>query len=346
MNTISRIGIDLSKNNFQVCAINSAGQTIINRNFKDFKLIEYLQKLNPVEIGIEACGSAHFWSRKFKHMGHQVKIIPPQHVKPFVKTNKSDGADALAITEAMQRPGLFFVPEKSIEQQDIQALHRVRERLVKSRTALMNETRGLLLEYGIKFKTGVSSFKKEIPRVLEEVNYDLTSRMRLLLRSLMDELYQLENQIEKIEIELREYFNNSELCQKIEKVKGLGLITTTAVVSAVGSAKQFKNGRQMAAWLGLVPRHSGTGGVVRMGSLSKRGNTYLRTLLTHGARAAVWSSQKKTDAQSLWIQEKIKRNGKNKTISAVANKNARVIWKLLTSEEQFKTFDQLTRMVS
>lgn len=299
-------------------------------------MIEFIAKLPPCTIAMEACGSSHHFGRKFMAMGHWVKMISPQYVKPFVKTQKNDRNDAEAIVEAASRPSMHFVSVKTVEQQDVQLLHRFRSRLVGERTALINEMRGTLAEYGIVIAQGPSNLKKALPQILANTESELTSALRSLLEDLSSELSELERRIEKMDEKIEAVFKASESAQRIAEIEGVGVITATAMVAAVGDAKQFKNSRQMSAWLGLVPRQNSTGGKTSLQGITKRGDRYLRMLLIHGGRSVVRVAQNKSDARSLWVNDKALRRGNNRAAVAVANKNARIIWKLLSSGETYR----------
>lgn len=332
---VTTVGIDLAKNVFQICAMNKGGRVVQTKRLKRSELMKYIMQLKPCLIGIEACSSAYHWSREFTKCGHDVKLIAPQYVKPFVKTNKNDFNDAEAIAEAVQRPQMHFVPLKSVEQQSVQALHRVRSRLVHERTALMSEIRGLLAEFGIAIETGTAKLRSELPKLMEDDN-ELTMIMRDLVAEVYGELVSLDERVKRFDQKIEAVFRQSELAKRIAEVEGIGVLSATAIVAAVGDAKNFRNGRQMAAWLGLVPRQHSSGSKTKLMGISKRGDVYLRTLLIHGARSAAIRVGDKQDRRSVWIREKMKTRGPNKTYVALANKNVRVIWKLLTSGEDYE----------
>jgi transposase len=261
-------------------------------------------------------------------------------VKPFVKSNKNDANDAEAICEAVARPSMRFVPAKSVEQQDIQLLHRVRSRLVGCRTQLANQVRGLLMEYGIVLPQHLAQLRRGLPLVLEDESNELTALGRRLLNSLYVELIELENKIEQADRELQAVYAASEPCQRIAAVEGIGPLTATAAVAAISDGKVFNNGRQFAAWLGLVPRQHSSGGKTRLFGISKRGDTYLRTLFVHGARSVVYRARGKTDARSLWIASKQRTLGTTTACVAVANKNARIVWSLIARGEHYRRAEQ------
>ena len=332
---ITTLGIDLAKTSFQLHGVDERGHKVYGKSLTRAKMIEFIAKLPPCTVAMEACGSSHHFGRKFTSMGHRVKLISPQYVKPFVKTQKNDRNDAEAIVEASLRPSMHFVAIKTTEQQDVQFLHRFRSRLVAARTALINELRGALAEYGIVIAQGPASLKKALPVILGKES-EASSELRLVLEDLSDELRDLEERIEKMNGRIEAAFRASQSAQRVAEIEGVGVLTATAMVAAVGDAKQFKSSRQLSAWLGLVPKQNSTGGKTTLQGITKRGDRYLRMLLIHGGRAAVRAAEKKTDARSLWINDKVERRGKNRAAVAVANKNARIIWRLLTSGESYK----------
>lgn len=286
---------------------------------------------------MEACGSAHYWGRELKKLGHEVKLIAPQFVKPYVKSGKNDANDAEAICEAASRPTMRYVALKTAEQQAGQALHRIRSRLVKSRTALVNEIRGLLSEFGIVGPTkGVAACRRLLADALEDAENGLPGVMRELLSQLSEELSQREAQIAKLDGQIKQQCAQDERIKRIMAIEGIGPINASAMVAAVGDARQFKSGRDLAAWLGLVPNQHSSGGKEKLGSISKRGDTYLRTLLIHGARAVVNACKDKTDRKSLWLKGVMARRNKNIATVALANKNARTIWAILSRGECYQ----------
>ena len=285
---------------------------------------------------MEACSSAHHWARRFQQMGIEVRLISPQYVTPFVKTNKNDRNDAEAIVEAASRPAMRFVTVKSVDQQDMMAAHRVRELLVRQRTALINQIRGLLGERGITIAQSPEAVHRAMPEILKACEGELTVFCRTLVTELLQQVHGLEERIAQAEAWIKAFMKRSALCKKITAIDGVGPITATAIVAAVGEAKEFKNGRHLAAWLGLVPRQYSSGGKSRLKGISKRGDTYLRTLLIHGARSVLRYTAGKTDARSRWLQDLIARRGYNRAAVALANKNARVIQALLSSEATYQ----------
>lgn len=332
---VAVLGIDLAKNVFQLHGINHGGQTVLKRRLTRDKLTPAVAQLDACTIAIEACTGAFYWARVFQQLGHTVRVISPQYVKPFVKGNKNDGNDAEALCEAVQRPTMRFVPLKTLDQQDIQALHRARQRLVNHRTALIAQMRGLLLDRGIAFAKNASRARRMIPQVLEDDTL-LTPLLRETIRDLYEFLQQVDQRIARFDHRIARVFRESEVCQRIACVEGVGPKTATALVAAVGNARDFMNGRHLAAWLGLVPKHHASGDRRVMMGISKHGDQHLRTLLIHGARAVVRTAQRKTDPRSTWIKALQERRGTNRTIVAVANKNARILWSLLAKGECYR----------
>ena len=263
-------------------------------------------------------------------------IAPPQFVKPYVKSNKNDAVDAEAICEAVQRPNMRFVPDKSIAQQDIQSLHRVRSQLVARRTAQVNQIRGLLQEYGLIIPKGISNARKAIPMILEDANNSLTCLFRGLLNELYDELVHLDDRVKNLEQKLNVVCRESAVCQLLLTIPGIGLLSATALISAIGNISAFNNGRKLAAWLGLVPKQHSTGGTPTLLGISKRGDSYLRTLLIHGGRAVVRIAPLYSDKLNTWVNTLSERRGKNISVVAAANKNARIVWELLSKKENYK----------
>lgn len=331
---VATVGLDLAKRVFQVHGVDEQGAVVLRRRLQRDEVAPFFANLPACRVGVEACGGAHFWARKLSRCGHTVQLMAPQFVKPYVKSNKNDANDAEAICEAVGRPHMRFVPTKSVEQQDIQCLHRVRSRLVGARTALANQVRGLLSEYGIVLPQQIHQLRRGLPSILEEDN-ELTPFTRRLMASLYDELLELDGKLAAIEEQVRAAHRASEPSQRIAEVEGIGPLTATALVAALSDGKTFRNGRQFAAWLGLVPRQYSSGGKPRLLGISKRGDPYLRTLLIHGARSVVYRAAGKQDPRSRWITDKKNRLGTSKACVAVANKNARIVWALIARKESY-----------
>lgn len=284
---------------------------------------------------MEACGSAHYWARELQKLGHTVKLMAPQFVKPYVKSNKNDANDAEAICEAVARPTMRFVAVKTIAQQDIQAIHRVRSELVSHRTAKVNQIRGLLAEYGLAVGRRIEVLRTALPLLLEDAENGLTLDFRILLDELRQDLINLDERVQVMDKKIKTLANSHGEAKRLLAIPGIGPITATAIISAIGNGKQFKRGRDFAAWLGLTPRQHSSGGKERLLGISKRGDSYLRTLLIQGARAVLRVVGQKDDPRSRWLQNLCSRRNKNIAAVALANKNARIIWALLTKETDF-----------
>lgn len=334
MKNITLLAIDVAKNVFQLHGVNQRGQCVLKKRISRDKLMEFIANLPICTIVMEACSSTYYWARQFQKHQHEVKLISPQYIKPFVKGNKNDGNDAEAIAEAASRPAMRFVPIKSIEQQDIQALHRIRERFVQQRTALGNQIRGLLAEYGIVTKKSLTALFQALPLIIEDAENELSIMMRKHIQRLYEELRHLDKQVNYYDEEITKLFKTHEVAQKLGEIEGVGPVIATAIL-AVGDLSLFKNGRHFAAFLGLVPREYSSGNKQRLLGISKRGNTYLRALLVHGARSVLLRLDKKTDNKSRWLQELQKRRGTNRACCALANKTARIIWAVVTSNTEY-----------
>lgn len=334
--SIRVVGIDLAKNTFHLCGVDARGKVVLRKKLTRAKLAPFMARLVPCRVGMEACAGAHYWARKFAAMGHDVRIVGAQFVKPYVKSNKNDGADAEAICEAVQRPTMRFVPAKSVEQQDIQSLHRIRSMAVAHRTAQANQIRGLVMEYGVVVPQGIANLRKALPWVLENADNELTPKFRQLLAELHQELLRLDERVATYDARINDLSRQSQVCRRLMTIPGVGPMTATALVAAVADTSVFKSGREMAAWLGLVPRQHSTGGKPRLLGISKRGDVYLRKLLIDGARAALRVADKRNDRRSRWVVAVSARRGRNIAAVALANKNARTAWALLSRDEQYE----------
>lgn len=338
---IAVMGIDLAKCVFQLRGADSEGRLIMSKRLRRDQLLPELAKLQPCVIGIEACTGAFFWQRQFETLGHTVRIIAPQYVKPFVKHQKNARNDAEAICAAMRQPNMKFVTAKTEEQQDIQALHRARTRLVNHRTALVSQMRGLLLDRGGIIGVSISRARRAIPMIIADLANGLTGMTREIIAELYEFLGQIDVRIKAFDRRIEAVFRANAACQRIARICGVGPKTATAVIAAVGDGAEFKNGRHLAAWMGLVPRQHSSGNRQILMGISKRGDQHLRTLLVHGARSVgVRSVMRvaagKTDALSRWINALRERRGVNRTIVAVANKNARNLWAMLRNGMEFQ----------
>jgi transposase len=332
---VMTIGLDIAKNVFQLHGVDANGKTVLRKQLKRNQVLAFFANLSACRVGLEACSGAHYWARELIKLGHDARLISPQFVKPYVKGNKNDANDAEAIGEAVGRSNMRFVPIKSIEQQDLQMLHRVRSGLVKERTALANRIRGLLSEYGIIVALGIAKLRQQLPDILEEAENGLTMAARQIFADLQEQLIELDKQVAAYGDKIQSVHRASEVSQRLGDVPGIGSITATALLAALGDGKAFTSARQVAAWLGLVPRQDSSGGKPRLLGISKRGDVYLRTLLIHGARAVVKAAAQKDDSQSRWINDLVKRRNANIAAVAVANKNARIVWALLTKSESY-----------
>lgn len=335
MNNISTLGIDLAKNVFQLHGTDNKGKAVLKKRLSRNKLSEYMANLKPCLIGIEACGGAHDWARRFTAMGHTVKIMSPQFVKPYIKSNKNDANDAAGIAEAVTRPDMKFVPAKTQEQQDSLLVHRARELVMKQRTAQANQIRGLLTEYGIVMKQGITVIRT-LPTVLDEHKQELSEKAIAIFTQLHEQFKQLDEQVAYYDKQISLTVKNDPLCKQIMAIEGIGPISASAAIATIGDANTFKRGREVAAWLGLVPRQHSSGNKQRLLGISKRGDNYLRKLLIHGARAVVRTCENKTDKRSQWVTSLKKRCGANKAAVALANKNARIIWAILSTGECYR----------
>lgn len=332
---ITTIGIDLAKSVYQIHGVDERGKVAVRKQLKRAEMATYFANREPCLIGMEACGSAHHWARKLEGFGHTVKLMAPQFVKPYVKTNKNDMADAEAICEAVSRPNMRFVAIKNIEQQSILSVHRARQGFVKARTAQANQIRGLLAEFGIVIPQGIASISKRVPEILEDGENGMPGIMRHLIERLTENLKELDRQARELEAQIQQWHREHEASRKLAEIPGVGPITATAIVASVGDAREFKNGRQLAAWLGLVPKQNSSGGKQTLLGISKRGDTYLRTLLIHGARAVIRVAEHKAEPDS-WMKKLVGRRNKNIAAVALANKNARIMWALLAHDRRFR----------
>jgi len=327
---ISTLGIDLSKTTFHVIGLNARGEIVLRKKFSRKQLLVFTANRQQMLIGMEACGGAHYLARALREQGHDVRLMPAQYVKPYVKTNKNDYLDAEAITEAVQRPTMRFVPIKTDEQLDLQALHRVRDRWVARRTAVMNQMRGFLLERGITMRKGPSHLAAQLQIIFGQGNGFFSGRTQGLLLELKHEWDELERRIEEASAELQRIAKQDDACSRLMEIPGIGPLVSTALVASVGNAITFRKGRDLAAWLGLVPRQHSTGGRPKLLGISKRGNEYLRRMLLHGARSVMMQVGRNPLALGAWITDLSKRKHHNVTAVALANKMARIAWAMLT----------------
>ena len=332
---ITTIGIDLAKNVLQIHGADERGKPVVRKQLKRDKVMAFFANMEPCVIGMEACGSAHHWARQLQSLGHEVKLISPQFVKPFVKTNKHDVADAEAICEAVSRPTMRFVPIKNVEQQAMLSLHRAREGFIGDRTATANRIRGLMAEYGLILPQGIGHVRSKVPELIEDATNELPGMFRRLIDQLLNHLRWLDEQIEIIEKEIHAWHRNNVDSQRLEQVPGIGVIIATAMIAMIGDARNFKNGRELAAWIGLVPRQHSTGGKQTLLGISKRGDAYLRKQLIHGARALAYHASSKANPDH-WLTQLINRRHMNVAVVAQANKTARIVWSMLAHARDFR----------
>ncbi|MBZ5630929.1 MAG: IS110 family transposase [Acidobacteriia bacterium] len=330
------IGIDLGKTFFHLVGLDLRGGVVVRKKFSRKQLLHFTANLQVKLIGMEACGGSHFLGRALREQGHEVRLIPAQYVKPYVKTNKSDFIDAEAIAEAVARPTMRFVPIKTDDQLDLQSLHRVRERWVMRRTAVINQIRGLLLERGITLRKGRCHLEAALPRILEDATTKLSGAVRLLLAQLKLELDQLAIRLEEADTLIKKTALESEVCRRLDAIPGVGPLTATALIAAIGNGAAFRKGREFAAWVGLVPREHSTGGKQKLLGISKHGNCYLRRLFVQGARAVLQFREKQPPGLSAWLAQLASRTHHNVVGVALANKLARMAWAVLAKGEVYR----------
>jgi transposase len=334
---INRVGVDLAKNVFQLHGTDRKGKVVWKRRLPRAKWIEILcDTVEPgAEIGMEACAGAHHWARRLMQRGYQVKVIPPQFVKPFIKSNKNDANDAQAICEAMDRPNMHPVKVKTVAQQDLQALHRIREEIKGRRTAKANQIRGLVAEYGLVAPQRLAALRKAIPDWLEDADNGLSFFFRQLLQGLQDDLCSLDRRMTDLDRQVAMIAESDPTSRRLQQLCGVGPLTATALVATVGDARQYRKGRDMAAALGLTPRQHSSGGKERLLGISKRGDAYLRCLLVHGARSAMRATKGKEDRLSRWITGLQSRRHANVVAVALANKMARMAWAMMVTDTDY-----------
>jgi transposase len=337
MNKISVAGLDLAKTVFQFHGVDADGEVVVRKQLKRSQVRQFFATLEPCLIGMEACGGAHYWSRELTRLGHSVRMIAPAFVKPYLKSNKNDRNDAEAICEAVQRPSMRFVQPKTPEQQAVLHLHHGRQLLVRQRVALSNHVRGILSEYGIILRQGAKVISRRLPELLEDADNGLPMLVRPLLAELKAAHDQLLERIVRFERQLKTWHANNPVSQRLASIPGIGVLTATALAATVGEGRDFRNGRQLAAYLGLVPRQASSGGKERLLGISKRGDGYLRGLLIHGARAVIHHIRRRLKAGrpggNSWVEQLLQRCHVNEAAVALANKMARTAWALLARNE-------------
>lgn len=326
------IGLDLAKSVFQVHGIDAHAKLVVAKRLRRDAVLGFFANLPPCVVGMEACATAHHWARAIARFGHTVRVMPPQYVKPYVKRQKNDRADAEAICEAVQRPTMRFVPVKSEDQQSILVLHRVRETLVHQKTQLINALRGHLAEFGIVAPQGAHKVAELTARLADPGEERVPALAKAVLHTLVDQLRDTERRIRDLDHHLIEQAKQDDVCRRLMTIPGIGPIIATALMATLGDATDFTSGRHLAAWLGLVPRQTSSGGKERLGGISKAGDGYLRRMLVHGARSVMrW--QRTT---SPWIAQLLKRRPVNVVVVALANKMARIAWAVMTRTETYR----------
>jgi transposase len=333
---IVRIGLDLAKNIFQVHGVDEHGKVVVRRQLPRRKVLEFFSRLEPCIVGMEACGGSHYWARELSKLGHDPRLMAVRFVRPYRKNEKNDRNDAEAICEAVGRPNMRFVPIKTADRQAMLTVHRVRQLRIGERTALVNQIRGLLAEYGIVVAQGITRIRRALPCILEDAENGLPDLARAVFAELYARLCELDEQLVAYDRRVNQLVEQDPAAQRIMQIEGVGPVTASAIVATIGDGKCFKNGRQLAAWLGLTPRQHSSGGKTRLGRISKRGDVYLRTLLIHGSRAAVLQAPRHTDAKSCWITALKARSGHNVAACALAAKNARTIWAILARDQEYR----------
>jgi len=333
---IRTIGIDLGKTVFHLVGVNARGEVVVRKKCSRLQLLRFTSNLPECLIGMEACGGSHFLGRALREQGHDVRLMPAQYVKPYVKTNKNDYIDAEAIAEAVTRPSMRFVPIKTDDQLDLQSLHRVRERWVGRRTAVINQIRGLLLERGITVPKGRRRIEESLPWILEDPDNKLSGALRALLHELRLEMQYLQKQIDECDKLILRIANELEDCRRILAVPGIGPMTATATIAAIGNGSAFKKGRGFAAWLGVVPGEHSTGGKQTLTGTGRRGNRYLRKLFIQGAHAVLQQRMKQSNGLNTWLAQLTSRKRIQVAAVALANKMARMVWAVLSKGEAYR----------
>lgn len=329
MDEVITIGVDLAKNVFQIHGVDAEGSVIFCRQLRRTQVLPFFKKVPPCLVGMEACATAHHWARQLIELGHEVKLMPPHYVKPYVKRGKNDAADAEAICEAVTRPSMRFVSVKSTEQQSVLMLHRTRELLVRQRTMLINAIRAHMAEFGIVAPVGVPQVKKLLNIIVDIDDARLPTVARSCLESLARQFLSLNEEISAAENQIYAWHRSNEVSRRLETIPGIGPISASALAASITDPEVFRNGRELAAWIGLVPRQNSTGGKQRLGRISKQGDHYLRWLLVAGAMSVIRQAKRRDTSNQLWLADKIARKPTKVAAVALANKNARIVWALL-----------------
>jgi transposase len=326
------VGLDIAKNVFQLHGADASGRCVFRRRLRRAEVVAFFARLRPCVVGIEACPGGHHWARELRALGHEARLIPPQYVRPFVKTNKNDAADAEAICEAVVRPSMRFVPVKSAEQQAAATLHRTRALLLRQRTQLINALRGHLAEFGLVARRGARNIRELADLVRDTDRAALPDAARAMLVLILEQIREAQVRVAHVERALEAWANGSEACRRLMAIPGVGTMSATALVLAMGDPSRFRSGRHFAAWLGLVPKQHSSGEKERLGGISKRGDGYVRTLLVHGARSITrWRR-----GSWRWLAGLMERRPTNVAVVAIANKTARTAWALLAKGADFE----------
>lgn len=332
---VERLGLDLAKSSFQVHGVDARGKVVVRKHLSRGKVLPYFAQLPPWLVGLEACGGAHHGARELRKLGHDVRLMAVAMIAPYRTNQKNEANDAEAICEAVSRPRPRFVPVKSEGQPAVLSVHRARELLVRERTALANQIRGVLMEYGVVMAQGIQRLRRELPVRLAAAE-TLPVLVREVVEELRERLRELDRRMGDYDHRIEQVAKQHEAARRLMQVEGVGPITATAVVATIGDGHAFQHGRQFAAWLGLVPKQHSTGGKTVLGRITKQGNVSLRTLLIHGARAVLQFSARRTDRKSRWVEAVRQRRGSNSAAVALAAKHARILWALLAREQEYR----------
>ena len=333
---ITTIGLDIAKRVFQAHGVDASGKAVLRRKLQRAEVLVFFNGLPSCLVGIEACAMAHHWARELQALGHEVRLMPPSYVKPYVKRGKTDAADAEAICEAVTRPTMRYVPIKTAEQQAVLMLHRTRDLLVRQRTMLVNALRGHMAEFGVIAPQGISRVGDLIAVILGEDESSLPTLAREILRGLAEELEAIGNRVKRVEAAILAWHKENEASQRLTTIPGIGPITASAIVATVTDPTHFKSARQFAAWIGLVPRQHSSGGKQRQGGISKQGDRYLRRLLVLGATAVIRHARTKDTPEVMWLKGLLERRSARLASVAQANKTARIVWALLVRGETYR----------
>lgn len=333
---VATLGIDIGKTWFHVVGLDLTGKPVVREKLNRQKLMWFMGTCPQCLGGMEACGGSQHLARRFLGLGHDVKLIAPRFVKAYLKSNKNDFNDAAAIAAAVQRPTMRFVAVRSIEQVDLQAIHRVRDQLIGERTAVTNQIRAFLLEYGLAIPVGRSKLLKQLPAILEDAENAVSHLMRALLRQLQTRLQRIQDEIDEITAQIERIATTDPTCHRLRSIPGVGPLVATALIAAVGNGAQFHRSRELAAWIGLVPRQHSTGGRSKLLGISKRGNSYLRRLLVHGARSVMQNVDRRAHGFGAWLTQLEQRVHANVAVVSLANKLARIAWAVLRRAEPYR----------